>query len=177
MNELRDGHAPQVLENIQDLSISDRNKEIARRALLGETYKSVGQDFGISQERVRTIYVSATRAAINITKKANMPFPENLGLSIRAYNFVRNMGVSEEELRQCLSTYDGFKSLQDNSSNFGKKSIAELYAALDMPIPSWMDPSRPKIGNIRSWVDRWVAGEISAESAMRGISGITNSKP
>ena len=175
MADLR-GYPLDILRKLDGAKISERNREIAKMALSGNTYKAVGEMFGLSQERVRSIMIISCRRAeqsfaISESKRYMRPqkFPEYLELSVRATNCLKYFFGTEEDLRKILSTREGAKELMRSTPNFGKASLTEVYKALGIEDPGLVG----KNDEIKTAVKMWESGDISADAAMQKIRTAT----
>ena len=91
---------------------SERNERIYEQRKLGRTLKSIGDEFGLSSERIRGLCVRHERLKINI-KRGGVFL-----LSSRAQNVIRN-----------LSNDDDFEWSYENLikvGNCGSKTIKEV---------------------------------------------------
>jgi len=164
---MRDGLDETFLQRVDDLQINQRSKEIAKRCAKGETYKSVGIDFGLSQERIRTIYVAAFRAVrFNALIDENpdaVTFPFNRDFPVRVANCIKNLGWTEAELLKKMQTLEGFSAISE-TPNLGKKSVRFLYDFYNI------NPPLTPHGEKSAAIDDWKSGKITSDEAMRIIS-------
>lgn len=111
-----------------------RNNEIVNERLAGRTYRSIGEEYGLSTNRVRQICEKENAIKIyqERMKKKRIVQAEREkyldehgrldGLTPRLYNAVRRGGAdTKDELVDMLCSEDGIEV-----RNVGSKSIAEL---------------------------------------------------
>lgn len=111
-----------------------RNNEIVNERLAGRTYRSIGEEYGLSTNRVRQICEkeNAIKRYQERMKKKRIVQAEREkyldehgrldGLTPRLYNAVRRGGAdTKDELVDMLCSEDGIEV-----RNVGSKSIAEL---------------------------------------------------
>lgn len=91
-------------------------------------------------------------------------------LNARTLNALVRIGWSKDIALEKLRTYDGAQEIYQ-VENFSKRSLSELYSVLELPVPGWINGRHPKIGHVRPWIERWRDGSITAEEAMKNISG------
>lgn len=112
----------------------NRNNEIVNERLAGRTYRSIGEEYGLSTNRVRQICEkeNAIKRYQERMKKKRIVQAEREkyldehgrldGLTPRIYNAVRRGGAdTKDELVDMLCSEDGIEV-----RNVGSKSIAEL---------------------------------------------------
>jgi hypothetical protein len=163
-----------------DYSNRKRNRDIALRSVSGsETYKQIASDYNLNPSTIPVITHRTCKRAEkqflisqNTSKIEELAWYDRYDISIRASNCLRKTGMTEEDFRALFVTYDGFTKIMMQTPNFGLKSAKEVYKALGLGIPSWLDKSRPTLKNTRFWVEKWRAGEASAHDAMTNISGL-----
>jgi DNA-binding CsgD family transcriptional regulator len=114
----------QLLNALEKTSESARNKEMFRRALNHQTYEAVGEEFGISKDRVRTVISRIERKCREIMFPLNEV--EALQFSGRLRNALRSEQITtKEQLR---------RALEDGSCwrwpNYGEKCHVEACKAV-----------------------------------------------
>ena len=111
-----------------------RNNEIVNERLAGRTYRSIGEEYGLSTNRVRQICekenaIKKRQERLKEIRREQAEREKYLdehgrldGLTPRLYNAVRGGGAdTKDELVKMLCSKDGIEVI-----NVGSKSIAEL---------------------------------------------------
>ena len=131
-----------------------RNNEIVNERLAGRTYRSIGDEYGLSTSRVRQICekenaIKRYQERMNEIRREQAEREKYLdehgrldGLTSRLYNAVRGGGAdTKDELIEMLCSEDGIEVI-----NVGSKSIAELEEFVDFKIERVMKYTTTQYG-------------------------------
>jgi hypothetical protein len=117
------------------INYTKRDEEIYhKREVEKRTLKSIGDEYGLSTERVRTIEAIMCRMKL-LEKKMGSRWlnPKVMGdirwTNVRVINCLRNEGAMELSIEEFIETYNFYKLMR--IPNFGRKALQEICEKLE----------------------------------------------